>query len=268
MLPSSWRPVRARGLARVGADFDTGYIVPESVFAETDVLLSFGLGLDWTFEADFRRRAGCRVLCFDGTVFPKHLRREALRNARRRVLRALPGAAPHRRRRSLEDPLLPLSYRRFFDGEGAEHRRANLGWDASRGEVSFADALAEAPEGGVFVKMDIEGAEYRALDGIAAMAPGRLVGVAIELHDVDLHRARITEWLAAMPGQVVAHVHPTNYVGVDADGDPRVLEMTLARADLVEVEPGGGAPELPRPGLDAPSWHGAPDLALRFGGGD
>jgi len=268
MLPASWQPVRARGLARVGSDFDGGYVVPESVFAETDLLLSFGLGFDWSFEEDFRRRSGCRVLCFDGMVFPVHLRREGQSNARRRVLRSLLFASRRRRSRDPEDPFLFRRYRRFFDGEGAEHRLLNVGYDGNRREISFASALAEAPEGGVFVKMDIEGGEYRALDALAAFPPERLAGVAVELHDVDLHRGRITEWLAAMRGQVVAHLHANNHAGVDARGDPIVVEMTLARAGLVEVEPGGGAPELPRPGLDAPNRRGGPERPLRFGGGD
>jgi hypothetical protein len=244
MLPASWKPAAVGELVRLGGRNDGGYVVAESVLATTTTLLSLGLADDWSFERDFRARSGARVICVDGTVHRRFWIEHFLVNlSRRRLRRAFRFAA----------------YRRFFAKPRAEHRRLMVGYDGPQ-SVSLDTMMRELEGESVFLKCDIEGAEYRVLDHIVAHA-GRLTGIAMELHAVDLHRDRISAFLAALPDFRIAHLHGNNFGGTDTHGDPLVIEISLVRTDLLPGSPRSCAID------STPNRPDLPDLTIRFAGG-
>lgn len=247
MLPSNWEPRGAGIMVRLGSRHDGGYVVSRAAVDASRLLISMGLNADWNFEADFARLSGARVLCFDGTVTSRFWARYAYDSVTR--LRPWRG-------------LRYLAYRRFFNGRRAEHRQLMIGHDGP-GSVSLASVLRGERERAIFLKIDIEGSEYRILDQIAAAAD-QLTGVAIEFHDVDLHRERIDSFIASMTGFRVVHVHANNFGGVDGSGDPLVIELSMARADLCAEPATAAARGLT---LDAPNNPYAPDIPVRFAPG-
>lgn len=241
MLPSAWRPVNRTDLVRLGSAHDGGYIVAAASVDAAELLISMGLNDDWSFEADFRARRGAKVICYDHSVdshFWKHYAIAPLIRLRTRGLRKY------------------LQYRKFFSGDGAIHKLQMIGYD-QLGAISLGTILRENPEGEVFLKVDIEGAEYRVFDDILAHQE-RITGIAIEVHDLDLHRTRFEKFLAGLTRFQIVSLHANNYSGVDKSGDPLVLEMALARDDLVAVDR-----SLPPP-AHRPNSPTNPDLELRF----
>lgn len=242
MLPAEWKPRPAGGLIRVGSPGDGGYVVAERAVAATEILVSMGLNDDWTFEADFRARSGARVVCYDPTVDRKFWQLYAVK----KLLRLRPVAALHY-----------LAYRRFFRQPGVEHRRLWVGYDSADG-VSLDRVMAEFGGKPVFLKIDIEGSEHRILDQIVAHRAA-LTGLVLEIHDLDLHRDRVARFMAAMTGFTNIFFHANNFAGVDAAGDPIVIEAALMRDDLVDPAAPGTAPP-PAP----PNNPDAPDIQLVF----
>jgi len=47
------RPINWKNLIRVGKDNDGGYVIPYEIISKTDVLLSYGINKDWSFEKYF-----------------------------------------------------------------------------------------------------------------------------------------------------------------------------------------------------------------------
>ena len=47
------RPIKNKNLIRLGRKADGGYVVDKNVVQNTDYLVTFGLGPDWTFELDY-----------------------------------------------------------------------------------------------------------------------------------------------------------------------------------------------------------------------
>ena len=47
------RPVKTPNLVRIGRKGDGGYVVDSKVIKETNLLITFGLGPDWSFELDY-----------------------------------------------------------------------------------------------------------------------------------------------------------------------------------------------------------------------
>ena len=50
------RPISNKYLIRAGINKDGGYVVDSNLFENTECLLSFGLGDDWSFEEDFLKK--------------------------------------------------------------------------------------------------------------------------------------------------------------------------------------------------------------------
>lgn len=196
-------------------------------------------GEDWTFEEQYRREVGGKVICFDHTVdmeFWMKRFRHHLRGGRVKRLvdflrhrRFFVATAPCTCARRLGDPVREIIGR-------AEGRRA-------------------------FLKIDIERWEYRILDELAELGAG-VQGLVIEFHDVDLHRERIDRFLDGLNGLELVHIHGNNVGGYDANGDPLIVEMSFAR-------PAAGWNAVaertyPFEGLDYPNDPALPERPLRF----
>ena len=242
MLPASWKPAPVGPLVRIGSAHDGGYTIPEAAIGASQILLSMGLSDDWSFEDEFRARTGARVVCFDGSVtgrfWVKHALKSLVHGRARRASRF-------------------LAYRRFFRQPRVEHRRLMVGY-GGEGFVSLGKILAELPDEPILLKCDIEGGEYRIFDDLVASAH-RFTAIAIELHDVDLHRDRVSAVLARLHQFVVADLHGNNFAGTDPVGDPITVEMTLLRRDLADP----AATAVPDLG-DRRNDPSRPEVELRF----
>ncbi len=116
----------------------------------------------------------------------------------------------------------------------ANTRPRSLSAPRRRGHnLTLADAGVRTPGGwwfggDIFLKIDIEGWEYRVLDELAQNAD-RFSGMAIEFHDTDLHGERIDAFIDAISGEhALIHFHPNNYAATDQDGNSIVFELTFA----------------------------------------
>ncbi|MFN3946459.1 MAG: hypothetical protein ACK4K7_16210 [Allosphingosinicella sp.] len=131
-------------------------------------------------------------------------------------------------------------------------------------------ALSGLPEAGDLVlKMDVEATEWPVLAAGEATAPlDRFRQILIELHWFD--RIGGDRWFAEAEAALthltrshaVVHVHANNWGGAALIGGipfPCVLEVTLLRRDVAELEPETGF--FPTP-LDAPCDPSRPDLFL------
>ena len=133
LLPASLAYLRPRtydGMVRVGSAHDGGYLMPEAALGGAQMLLAFGLWVNWEFEAHLGRlRPGLPVHVYDHSVdarlFAQRMAGAALRLARRR------GAA-----RDLGEALtLPARYRRFFRGEVRHFRERITGRHDDAGDA-------------------------------------------------------------------------------------------------------------------------------------
>ena len=88
--------------------------------------------------------------------------------------------------------------------------------------------LNEADSQNIFLKIDIEGSEYRFLDDIIANEE-RITGMVLELHDCDIHLKKIQNFIKKLSLKLV-HVHANNYAPIRAsDGLPLALELSFSR---------------------------------------
>ena len=249
---------------RVGRPFDGGYVVPRSALMAADHMISIGINDDWSFErASAALNPALRLVGVDATTTAWYVVRRGLRFRVEYLLACLAGRRDKREFLKTRMPSV-LEFRRFW----ARHTLIPkmLSRHASATTVRLQDLLNTAPANGaqprVFLKIDIEGAEYALLEDIVSAVP-RLTGLAMELHDLPAHREQVTRLFAALrPHLVLVHLHANTYDGVDRDTAlPKVIEATWLARSLM-TEPAHDVKALPRPGLDHPSKYSHEQIRL------
>ncbi len=257
MLPASWKPKNASGLIRIGPNEDGGYVIPEILLAKTKLLVGLGVNDDWRFEVDYKKRSHCEVVCYDHTVNAKFWRRRFKKDfAHFLLLRKL-------KPKKFIEMFRYFSYKTFFNGKNATHHKVMVGYDIP-GQTSI-DGIMQAyqDKNNVFFKIDIEGAEYRVIDQLNNHVD-RIVGFAIELHDIDVHRNRITDFISQSNNYELVHIHANNVkTNVDDKGDPIAVEMTFLRKDLYKYHQQEEV-TYPIAGLDYPNSPRDQDIVLTF----
>lgn len=211
-------------------------------------LISFGINDDWSFEEDFLRLNRVEVDAFDHTIDLWRFFWDAIGSLSR----------PDRPRDILDRFRTYFGYRSFMRDDVRHHRTA-IGYDrpGSKSLTTVMNALPTPLSERVFLKIDIEGYEYRILDQLAEHAD-QFEGLALEFHDVDLHLPRIQKFLERFPLNL-CHIHGNNYSPPDPKGVPIVLEMSFS----CHAAQSPGRPVLPHP-LDQPNNPDKPDFSLRF----
>ncbi|MDA9930202.1 hypothetical protein N9E91_03065 [Alphaproteobacteria bacterium] len=243
-LPKYFLPKKCDDLIRVGNEFDGGYLIRSSDLTSSTALLSFGICDDWTFESDFFNKKEIPIYAFDGSLTRNFWLKKFLASL-------------------LRGNFLKIfdffRWKLFFTGKkkffsifvGLNGPHNFLGFDEvrQRADIDLGEKF--------FLKVDIEGWEYRLLDSIVNAAD-QISGAVIEFHDVDLHLEKIEKFIKEFPLSI-AHVHANNFAHSDPTGCPLVIEVTFSRLNL---ETTGSSLPLE---LDSPNDRKKKDFAISFG---
>jgi len=88
--------------------------------------------------------------------------------------------------------------------------------------------LNETKSKNIFLKIDIEGSEYRFLNDIVANED-RITGMVIEFHDCDIHLKKIEAFIDKFSLNLI-HIHANNFAPIRLnDNLPLILELTFSK---------------------------------------
>jgi hypothetical protein len=265
---------------RVGRTCDGGYVVNGRAIRSATHLLSAGIGDDWSFEADFlRRKADLEVLCFDFSVSEKIFWHAALNQVNellspKSVFLSLTlnfgklQAKFSNLKRTLK---IHREFSSFVSHENIHFFPLAVSEEAGEGCITPEQLFQKLPRNergnSVFLKIDIEGSEFRVLPQFLDFHD-QICGMVIEFHELDL----LWNNFAVLMSQVKAHFDITHIHGNNGGGlikgtqTPRILEITFLNKRLMPQEVRGRDDvTYPIAGLDWPNDRFAPDLALLFG---
>lgn len=232
-LPSVFKFKTCEDLVRLGRSNDGGYLISLSDIEKSEFLISLGICDDWSFEQDFISRTKVPVMAYDASINWKFW-------LKRSIIEILKNPFSFY-------PLVKFnSYKKFFRNE----RKHIMKYVGSRTEdnlqISLNDVLDNISSDNIFLKIDIEGSEYRLLKDLVENCH-RLTGLVIEFHDVDLHLDRIKDFLREFSLNIV-HIHINNYSQVLCENKtPTFIEITFSKYARLNIEP-----VLPHP-LDMPN---------------
>ena len=211
------KPKKCYKLNRIGGHNDGGYLIGENSLAKTETLISFGIDDNWQFEKDFKtQNFQCKIQCYDDKPILKYLIKKLI----------------------IELIFLPYYRRLNF----VKYFKNIIDFLNLRKKINFFqkkifyndlnEILANTnPNKNIFLKIDIEGSEYRILNEIIKNQE-KIIGIVIEFHDFDYHKNIIYDFCNKFNLELI-HIHPNNFAPKDNFGDPTVIELTFERDPIV-----------------------------------
>lgn len=220
-LPNILRPVKTE-LIRCGAKNDGGYLVSKKSIKSANTLISFGILDDCSFENDFLKIKDIPIFCFDKINYKTYWKK--------RIYNDL-GAGLF----NLNFQFIKNTFTKYFK-LNAFFKLKNVFVERKlikENDLNNLIHLNESIKSPIFLKIDIEGAEYRILEDILKNKE-KIETIIIEFHDVDLHLNKIEDFIKKLNFKVT-HIHANNYERI-IDGIPLVIELTLEKNPLIEDE--------------------------------
>lgn len=244
-LPTAFRPFECEQLIRVGRGADGGYVIDIKSLREAKFLLSGGIDIDWSFEADFLQRNPVPLVAFDASVGIEAFEKKA--NEPRGLFKS-----------RVDYQKISYEYSKFFIGP-RKHVAQFIGRNNAAGQVDIEQiALEYLPVKQLsFVKLDIEGSEYDVLDQLLEIAP-QLSGLVMELHDLPFHIHQVLQFIEKIPLKI-CHLHINNWQPLNLQCIPKVIELSFSRY-CSDVPIRNSLPNV----LDRACCNSAPDFQLNF----
>jgi hypothetical protein len=267
------KPILLNDLVRIGKQRDGGYVITQRQIEKTEILLSFGISTDWSFDHDFLYRANDVTLyAYDYSVSARILQKRILKSLCSAVYKFISmdfHIAKECIDFAIEKTFHP--FQRFFNPNQNKHfLKKYLGNHddneyISIGSIFSTHIKSSIKDLSVFVKMDIEDSEYRTLSAFQPFYPF-INGFVIEFHNLDILGDNFMKIVCEMSEYFyVAHVHANNYGGyIYPDMLPKTLEITFINKKLVPGTPVDSNNLYPIHGLDFPCNPHIPDISIVF----
>ena len=226
-LPYFFKPNFITDFVRIGKKNDGGYCIPKASLKDTKVLYSFGLGDDWSFEKQFKKQSKAKIVCFDHSVVLVFWFKRFIKDLMQFLLLKSTNI------KTIKRFFTFFYYKFFFSNPETIHDKSFFG---SIGQsmpdmqnIKIIDMnliLKKWGDENCFIKIDIEGNEYRILDQIIKYQ-NILSGLVIEFHNCDLMSEKIKLFIETLSLDLV-HIHVNNYGIITKEGSPTVMELTFS----------------------------------------
>ena len=222
-LPNFFTFKSANDLIRIGKKNDGGYLVSQSDINMSDVLISLGIGEDWSFEEDFSDIKNVEVFSYDASINQKKIFQLFIKSL---ILSFLLLRNP---KITIHYLRLFFSYKKFWRQPQNHHISKFVGINTNDSNYcTLSTVLGNIKHKNIFLKIDIEGSEYRLLHTLI-LNQDRISGLVLEFHDCDLHINSIKTFIENFSLQLV-HIHANNFAPIKLDdGLPLVLELTFSK---------------------------------------
>ncbi len=224
MLLKELKPKHCYNLLRLGKSNDGGYLVEKESLLNSESLISCGISRDWSFEKDFFQFKGCPIHCYDHTIRYSHLKKLS----RKSFLKFF--NKKYYSKDGIKEILFNINlykdYKNFFT-EQVVHFESAVG--LGKNLTDMTTIFKKINSNKIFLKIDIEGSEYRILDDLIRYQD-KIKGLVIEFHNIDLHIERILKFIKNFKLNL-CHIHGQNPGGedyLDRNGDPIQIELTFS----------------------------------------
>jgi hypothetical protein len=241
---------------------------------KTEILLSFGINDDWSFEIDFEKEKDIKIIAFDYSVSWKG----GIEKIRDSIGHALGGLLILRRSwmvnswRQIKSVLQNRSnIQAYFSRKHGKYFVPKYLNDYNdKKNITFDNIfknILDIKDLSVFIKMDIEGMEYKTLSHLLPYFD-KINGMAIEFHNLDkmhdLHDfEEITQLL--LKYFAVIHIHANTGGGTIINTLlPKTLEITFIHKGMISKNAIKSTVKYPINGLDFPNDKGTDDFILPY----
>jgi len=238
------RPILTHDQVRLGRDFDGGYVVNTCAIKNAN-LISLGINNDWSFENDFLNYSSNKILMYDGSINIRFFKKLFLLS----ILNIF----------SLKFILKSFNSRNYFISYFKNiifnyKLYKNFKIFTSKTNIEFySKFVSNTPNTirlnniiqdnfkkneKIFLKIDIEGHEYRMIDEII-LNQDLITGMVIEFHDIDLMLPLFNDIINKLKSYFyITHVHANNHAHYSEVIDTLVIyEISFINKNLQLTTP-------------------------------
>jgi hypothetical protein len=229
-LNKIFKPKKKISLQRMGDKYDGGYLLNLKNINDATTFYSFGIGLSWEFENEIynskkRRNEPFKIYMFDHSISNYFWYKNTIisfvdlfRFKKRFFTYVYKFFKLKKFIRNKECNL--MNY--MISPVSLEHA------SIYKLKVTDLDQIFKKKDKvrNNFIKIDIEGSEYRILDQLLSYQK-YLTGCIIEFHDIDLHIEKIKKFIEDFELNLI-HCHVNNCGPIKDDMYPTQLEITFS----------------------------------------
>lgn len=254
------RPVKTQNLIRFGKKSDGGYVINSKVFKKCNTLISFGLGSDWSFELDcIKNNKNIKIHIYDHTVSTVPYYKDIFKYFRRLIsFRGKYIFLINRIKYLLEfKNFLRLKNVNFYKEKITYPKQNSIDTDIDK----VFSRLIEKEK--IFLKCDIEGEEYKIIDGILKYA-SIIKMLIFEFHIINNKEKNFYNSIKKIQKYFdIIHIHGNNHASNLSSGLPEILEITFINRNYSPKKP-KFVKSFPIKGLDFPNNPFKKDLFFLF----
>lgn len=234
------RPIITDDQIRLGRNYDGGYVVNKKAI-ENASLISLGINDDWSFEEDYDKQNGNKIFMYDGSINHRLFKRNFLIAildifSLKFMLKIL------LRRNCIKDFIskyqLYKSFKKFTAKENIDFYSSFVSNQPNSVRLNkiIKDNLKDNEK--CFLKIDIEGYEYRIMDDILDNQD-LISGMVIEFHDIDIMINVFTDFIKKLKDNFyITHIHANNNSSYSALIDNLIIyEISFLNKNLISNTP-------------------------------
>ncbi|MBM3443191.1 MAG: FkbM family methyltransferase [Bacteroidetes bacterium] len=211
------RPLVTDDKVRLGDLEDGGYVINRRTLEKT-VLISLGVGDNWSFEKDFLKHTGADIYMFDASVRPME-RMKKLINLVIEIFSLFFWINVIKWPYKLKRQILKIKkyfylYKSFsaFISQDKVYYFPKLVSNREN-DLHLEDIILEKVKvhDALFIKIDIDGDEY-GLENTLNRHSNKIAGLAIEFHDIDRKFNQFKEMIETLKDKYyITHIHANNF---------------------------------------------------------
>tara|TARA_Y100000817_G_scaffold314557_1_gene313841 strand:+ start:3142 stop:3939 length:798 start_codon:yes stop_codon:yes gene_type:complete len=217
------KPHLCEDLKRLGRNHDGGYVVSFKSIINSNYLISFGLGSDWSFELDYLKfNNNGKVLIYDHTINFKTFFYPFIKCIKRFL-------TFRKNIKDVKDRFNELSsYYKLINKKNVNYFKKKIDKTSTNKEESLKNILEKNPSIKKFIlKVDIEGSEFNIIDEIIYFS-NNIDMLIIEFHDLDKYEKKFYEEIIKLTNHFnIIHIHGNNHCNINDYGLPIATELTL-----------------------------------------
>ncbi|MDA3017369.1 MAG: hypothetical protein O2841_04965 [Actinomycetota bacterium] len=248
-------------LIRVGVPRDGGYAVNPKALRDAKSCVTFGLGMDWSFEKELHTSFSIsKIVVYDGTVsFWTYLKRAIGIFGRMIIFQEKPRALAYAVVRQF------IGYLVLFRGAAKHEKKMVVVAPCQENEIGIDEVFRGISDPMTMItKIDIEGGEYQLIDKLLNSVEFRKsLLIIMEWHDTFEKREEFLRFVNAMlETHYLIHLVGNSGTGLATDGLPEVLEITWQHKNFELLTE--RVKNLPIDGIDFPNGESRGLYALEF----
>ena len=217
------KPINNTNLIRVGSKKDGGYIVDKKIILNSNQLLSYGMGLDWSFELEYLNlnKKGS-VDIYDHTINIFTFLKPFLKYLKRFLTFRL----------SYKNLILRFEllreYINFIFNKKISFYKKKISNSKKIKSVQVNQTFNQLKTfKNIIFKIDIEGSEFEIIEDVITYNEN-IEMLIMEFHQLDIRENEFLDIVKKINNYFhVIHVHGNNHCGISKNGLPIALEITF-----------------------------------------